>query len=75
MGGARLVEWLDGNPRVALRGTGYTHDVAVTGSLPRFTSVNAALEVDLTGQVGAEVIGGRYVGAVGGALDHRRVTT
>jgi acyl-CoA hydrolase len=28
--------------------------------------------VELTGQVGAEVIGGRYVGAVGGALDFTR---
>jgi acetyl-CoA hydrolase len=72
MGGARLAEWLDGNPRVALRGTAYIHDVAVLGSLPRFTAVNAALEVDLTGQVNAEVIGGRYVGAIGGALDFTR---
>jgi len=72
MGGARLIEWLDGNPRVALRDTGYTHDVAVLGSLPRFTAVNTALEVDLTGQINAEVIGGRYVGAIGGALDFLR---
>ena len=72
MGGARLIEWLDGNPRVALRDTGYTHDVAVLGSLPRFTAVNTALEVDLTGQVNSEVVGGRYVGAIGGALDFLR---
>jgi acyl-CoA hydrolase len=72
MGSARLIEWLDGNPRVALRDTGHTHDVAVLGSIPRFTAINAALEVDLTGQVNAEVIGGRYVGAIGGALDFTR---
>lgn len=72
MGGARLIEWLRDNPRVALRNTGYTHDVAVLGSLPGFTAVNTALEVDLTGQVNSEVIGGRYVGAVGGALDFLR---
>ena len=42
------------------------------GSLPRFTAVNTALEIDLTGQVNAEVVGGRYVGAIGGALDFTR---
>jgi acetyl-CoA hydrolase len=72
MGGARLIAWLDGNPRVALRDTGYTHDVAVLGSLPRFTAVNTALEVDLTGQVNAEVVGGRHLGATGGMLDFFR---
>jgi len=72
MGGPRLVAWLHENPRVALRETGYTHDVAVLGSIPRFTAVNAALEVDLTGQVGAEAVGGRYVGGIGGAVDFAR---
>jgi len=72
MGSAGLIEWLDGNPRVALRDTAYTHDAAVLGSLPRFTAINTALEVDLSGQVNAEVIGGRYVGAIGGALDFCR---
>jgi acyl-CoA hydrolase len=72
MGGSRLIEWLDGNPRVALRETGYTHDVTVLGSLPRFTAINTALEVDLSGQVNAELVGGRYVGAIGGALDFLR---
>jgi acyl-CoA hydrolase len=32
-------------------------------------AINSAIEVDLTGQVNAEVAGGTYVGAVGGALD------
>jgi acyl-CoA hydrolase len=40
--------------------------------LPWFAAINTALEVDLSGQVNAEAIGGRYVGAVGGALDFAR---
>jgi acyl-CoA hydrolase len=72
MGGARLVEWLGDEPRVALRDTDRVHDVAVLGSLPRFTAVNTAVEVDLSGQVNAEVVGGRYIGAIGGALDFMR---
>lgn len=32
-------------------------------------SINSAIEVDLTGQVGAETAGGRYVGGIGGQAD------
>ncbi|RAR51732.1 acetyl-CoA hydrolase [Paraburkholderia unamae] len=60
------------NARVQFRSTAYTHDVDVLGSLDRFVAINSALEVDLTGQVNAESVGGRYVGAVGGALDFMR---
>jgi acyl-CoA hydrolase len=35
----------------------------------RFVSVNSALEVDLTGQVNAEMIKGKRVSGVGGSLD------
>src|SRR5256885_649469 len=38
----------------------------------RFVAINSALEVDLSGQVNAEVAGGSYVGAVGGAVDFLR---
>jgi acyl-CoA hydrolase len=72
MGGARLFGWLHDNPAVALRNTAYTHGIEVLGAIPRFTSVNTAIEVDLTGQVNGEVAAGRYVGAVGGALDFLR---
>jgi acyl-CoA hydrolase len=39
-----------------------------------FVSVNSAIEVDLLGQANAEVVGGRYVGAVGGQVDFFRAT-
>ena len=72
MGSRSLFDWLDDNRSVALRDTGYTHAAEVLGSLPRFTAINAALEVDLTGQANTEVAGGRYIGAVGGILDFLR---
>ena len=40
--------------------------------LHSLVSVNFAVEVDLSGQVGAEVSGGVYVGAVGGQVDFTR---
>ena len=69
MGGARLFRFAHCNPAIALRGTEYTHAADVLASLPRFVAINSAVEVDLTGQVNAEVAAERYVGAVGGALD------
>ena len=35
-------------------------------------AVNSAVEVDLTGQVNAETVAGRHVGAVGGQVDFVR---
>lgn len=72
MGGERLRRWAHRNPQLTLRGTDYTHDPGVLARLHRFTAINAAVEVDLTGQINAEVAGGIYVGAVGGAVDFLR---
>lgn len=72
MGGERLRRWAHRNPQLALRGTDYTHDPEVLASLNQLVAINSAVEVDLTGQVNAEVAGGVYVGAVGGAVDFLR---
>lgn len=60
------------NPGLQLRSTQYTHDLAVLGAHRQLAAINAAIEVDLTGQINAEVAAGRYVGAVGGAVDFLR---
>jgi acyl-CoA hydrolase len=60
------------NRAVCLRGTTYTHDPAVLAAQHRLTAINAAIEVDLTGQINTEVVRGRYAGAVGGAADFMR---
>jgi acyl-CoA hydrolase len=52
--------------------TSYTHSPKVLSQLASLVSVNFAVEVDLSGQVGAEVSGGVYVGAVGGQVDFTR---
>jgi acetyl-CoA hydrolase len=72
MGGRKIHDYADRNPKVQFRSTSYTHDVRVLAALDGFVAVNAAVEVDLTGQVNAEEVRGRYVGAVGGALDFMR---
>jgi len=72
IGSRRLYEFAHRNPRIAVRSSGYTHDAAVLSRLPRFVTINSAVEVDLSGQVNGEVARGSYVGAVGGALDFVR---
>jgi acetyl-CoA hydrolase len=72
IGTSRLFGVAHDNPLIALRETSYTHDPAVLAAQPRLTAINAAIEVDLTGQVNSEVAGDRYIGAAGGALDFAR---
>lgn len=71
-GGPALMRYVDRNPGFALRSTAYTHAFGVLSAQSKLTAINAAIEVDLTGQINAEVAGGRYVGAVGGAADFLR---
>ncbi|HTY27555.1 MAG TPA: acetyl-CoA hydrolase/transferase C-terminal domain-containing protein [Mycobacterium sp.] len=52
--------------------TSYTHSPQILSQLTSLVSVNFAVEVDLSGQVGAELSGGVYVGAVGGQVDFTR---
>jgi acyl-CoA hydrolase len=52
--------------------TSYTHAPQVLSQLSSLVSVNFAVEVDLSGQVGSEMSGGVYVGAVGGQVDFTR---
>ena len=71
-GTQKFFDFAHRNPLVQLRSSDYTHDPRVLFAIDRFVAINSAVEVDLTGQVNAEVAGGSYVGAVGGALDFIR---
>ncbi len=72
MGTRALFDWADENPGVRLGSSDETHGAAALARIERFVAINAAVEVDFTGQVNAELARGSYVGAVGGALDFVR---
>jgi len=72
LGSQRLMRWADRNPLLRMAGPEESHAVRVIAGLSRFHAINSALEVDLTGQIGAEVAGGRHLGAVGGQVDFAR---
>jgi acyl-CoA hydrolase len=72
MGGSAVYDYAHENPCVQFRSVDYTHSRDVLAGIERFVAINSALEVDLTGQINAEVAGDVYVGGVGGALDFLR---
>lgn len=72
VGTDRLYDFLRDNPAVEVRPVERVHDPAVAGRIARFVAVNSALQVDLSGQVNAEAIGGRRRGAIGGQVDFLR---
>ncbi|MCL1960721.1 MAG: hypothetical protein FWG56_02815 [Desulfovibrionaceae bacterium] len=72
MGSDIVRNWARGNPRLLLRGIDYTHSPDVLAACHKLAAINSAIEVDLTGQINAEAVGGVYVGAVGGAMDFLR---
>ncbi len=71
LGTAELYDRLPELP-VVFRPASYTHAPSVLSRLRSLVAVNSAIEVDLTGQVGAEVRRGTYIGAVGGQVDFCR---
>ncbi len=72
LGTERLFRFAHRNPAVFMRGPGYTHAAGILARVRRLFSINSAIEVDLSGQVNAEAMGGRYVGAIGGQVDFVR---
>lgn len=71
LGSTNLYDRLHAFP-VRFREAGYTHDPAVLSRLRSLVSINSAIEVDLLGQVGAELRRGVHLGAVGGQVDFSR---
>jgi len=60
---------------VEFRAASYTHAPAVLSQLKSLVSINSAIEVDLLGQVGAELRRGVHIGAVGGQVDFSRAAS
>jgi len=58
LGSQRLYRWLYGNPSVRMLPVTDVNGPSVLCRLPRLTSVNGALSIDLAGQVAADAIGG-----------------
>lgn len=69
MGSKKLYDFIDQNPLVEMHCTSYVNDPFIIGMNDNLISVNATLEVDLTGQCCSESIGSKQYSGVGGQLD------
>lgn len=69
MGSQELYDYLDDNPGLASYSVDYTNNPWVVAQLDNFVSINAAIEMDLFGQVCAETVGTRHISGTGGQLD------
>ncbi len=72
MGTQKLYDYIDGNPVFSFHPTEYVNDPALISRHHKMTAINVALEIDLTGQVCADSIGGRFFSGIGGQVDFNR---
>jgi acyl-CoA hydrolase len=71
-GTRRTYDFVHENPLVEFHPTDHTNDLAVIRAQHLMTSINAGLQVDLTGQVCSDSLGERIYSGVGGQLDFVR---
>ena len=72
VGSKKLYDFIDDNPICDFRDAAYTNDTARIRRNPKVTAINSAIEIDLTGQVCADTIGGYQFSGVGGQMDFIR---
>ncbi len=69
IGTDRLFKFVSKNKAVESYPSDYTHDSVTLSRLNRLHAINSAIQVDLSGQINAETIGGIQVSGVGGQTD------
>ncbi|MTJ83380.1 MAG: acetyl-CoA hydrolase/transferase family protein [Telmatospirillum sp.] len=72
MGTRKLYDFVDNNPSVIMQPVDYVNDPFVIGQHDNMISINSALQVDIMGQVNAEMIGTRQFSGIGGQVDFVR---
>jgi acyl-CoA hydrolase len=69
MGTQKLYDAIDDNPMYWFDCAGYTNDFRISSQNPKLYAINTALEADLSGQVGADMIHGMQLSGVGGQVE------
>lgn len=72
MGTSMLYGALAEKPSVLFKPASYTHEISVISQIDDFVSINSAVEIDLLGQVSAEMVSGRQISGTGGSVDFMR---
>ena len=69
MGSQKIYNFIDSNPQVLMKDVEYTNDPFIIAQQPKMTSINSAIQVDLSGQVCADSLGDKIYSGVGGQID------
>lgn len=71
-GSQRLYDFVQDNAMIELHPTDYVNDPFVIAQNHKMTSINSAIEVDVSGQVCADSMGGYFYSGIGGQVDFFR---
>jgi len=69
IGTDKLFEFVHNNRSVESYPSNYTHNQVTLAKINKLHSISSAIQVDLTGQINAETVGGIQVSGVGGHTD------
>lgn len=72
IGSKRLYDFVNDNPFIEMKESSLVNDTAIIRKNPKMIAINSAIEVDVTGQVCADSIGGKMYSGVGGQMDFIR---
>jgi acyl-CoA hydrolase/GNAT superfamily N-acetyltransferase len=72
MGTKGMYDYIDDNPLFEFHQTGYVNAPSVIARNEKMVSINAALEVDITGQVCSDSLGPLFYSGIGGQVDFTR---
>jgi acyl-CoA hydrolase/GNAT superfamily N-acetyltransferase len=72
MGTKRLYDFIHENPAVEMRPSEFTNDPMVIARNDDMIAINSAIAIDLTGQVAADTVLGRFFSGIGGQVDFIR---
>jgi acyl-CoA hydrolase/GNAT superfamily N-acetyltransferase len=71
-GSSKFFEWLHDNPQIDMRPSDYANDPRIICRHENMVAINAAIQVDLTGQIVADSIGTWFYSGIGGHADFIR---
>lgn len=72
MGRKNLYDYIDNNDKFLFKNVDYVNNPSIISENDNVVSINSALQVDLHGQVNAEMIDGVQISGVGGQVDFVR---
>lgn len=72
MGTKATYEYIHDNPSIEFKTIDYTNNPLIIAQQRRMTAINAALQIDLTGQATAESLGKMFFSGIGGQADFMR---